>query len=173
VRENRERVEEKQMARPLQINIAENTEQLVQRIRHEQDVLNYTKLQMLLLLKKKNAKNRQELCQQLNKSEATIGRWLKQYREGGLETLLEKKKAPGKPRAIPPDIMTLLKERLSQGQGFQSYQAITEWLKEQDVQVAYKTVHRIVRYELQAKLKVPRPRHYKQNPEAIETFKKT
>ena len=51
------------MTRPLQINITENTEQLVQRIRHKQDVLNYAKLQMLLLLKKKNAKNRQELCQ--------------------------------------------------------------------------------------------------------------
>lgn len=161
------------MARPLKINIAESEGQLVQRIRHEKDVLNYAKLQMLLLLKKHNVKNRQELCKQLNKSEATIGRWLKQYREGGLKTLLEKKKAPGKPRAIPSDIMTLLKEKLSQRQGFQSYQSITEWLKEQGVQIAYKTVHRIVRYELQAKLKVPRPRHYKQNPEAKETFKKT
>ncbi|QUS62475.1 helix-turn-helix domain-containing protein [Synechocystis sp. PCC 7338] len=50
-----------------------------------------------------------------------MSRWLKQYREGGLKTLLERKKEPEKPRSIPPDIMIILKKKLSQGQGFQSY----------------------------------------------------
>ncbi len=33
------------------------------------------------------------------------------------------------------------------------------------------TIHRIVRYELQSKLKVPRPIHEKQQPGVIEVFK--
>ena len=40
------------------------------------------------------------------------------------------------------------------------------------MEVEYNTVHRIVRYELNAKLKVPRPRHHKQAPGAVEQFKK-
>ncbi|MGD1862339.1 MAG: hypothetical protein ACFB0E_20515 [Leptolyngbyaceae cyanobacterium] len=41
------------------------------------------------------------------------------------------------------------------------------------VEVDYKTVYRIVRYELNAKLKVPRPRHHKQARGAIKQFKET
>jgi hypothetical protein len=37
---------------------------------------------------------------------------------------------------------------------------------------AYKTVHKIVRYKLNAKLKVPRPRSAKAKPEVQEAFKK-
>ena len=68
--------------------------------------------------------------------------------------------------------MDKLKERLQDPKGFSSYKAIWQWVREQGVEVAYTTVHRIVRSELKAQLKVPRPRHHKQHPQAIETFKK-
>lgn len=38
------------------------------------------------------------------------------------------------------------------------------------IPLSYATIHRIVRYELQAKLKVPRPKSYKQETEIIERF---
>ena len=41
-----------------------------------------------------------------------------------------------------------------------------------DIDLPYPTVHRYVRYNLKAKLKVPPPVSSKQNPKDIENFKK-
>jgi hypothetical protein len=38
--------------------------------------------------------------------------------------------------------------------------------------VAYGTLYRVVRYELKAKLKVPRPRARQQAPQKLNAFKK-
>ena len=40
------------------------------------------------------------------------------------------------------------------------------------LQVNYGTLHRVVRYELKAKPKVPRPRAPQQDPQALTTFPK-
>ncbi|WP_399377359.1 winged helix-turn-helix domain-containing protein [Thermosynechococcus sp. JY1332] len=70
--------------------------------------------------------------------------------------------------------MAQLQERLQDPSGFDSYKAIVQWLRqEHQLEVAYPMVHRIVRYELGAKLKGPRPRHQQQTPRATEDFKKT
>lgn len=48
-----------------------------------------------------------------------------------------------------------------------------QWLKQEcGGGAADHTVHSLVRYKLQAKLKKPRPKSCKQNPKAIEQFKK-
>ena len=41
----------------------------------------------------------------------------------------------------------------------------------QDIEISYPTLHRIVKYELNAKLKVPRPTHEKQQSGVIEVVK--
>jgi septum formation topological specificity factor MinE len=69
---------------------------------------------------------------------------------------------PVKPVLISETLMNQLRERLSQ-----------EWLTQEcQVVVAYKTVHKIVPYKLNAKLKVPRPRSAKAKPEVQATLKK-
>jgi transposase len=51
---------------------------------------------------------------------------------------------------------------------------VQQWLEQEcGVSAAYHTVHSLVRYKLQAKLKKPRPKSRKQNPQAVEQFKKT
>ena len=58
--------------------------------------------------------------------------------------------------------MESLKERLSEPEGFGSYKDIQRWLaEEQDLELCYSTVHGIVRYDLEAKPKSPRPSHPK------------
>lgn len=48
------------------------------------------------------------------------------------------------------------------------------WLRaECGIEAAYRTVHQLVRYQLQAKLKVPRPTSIKLSVAAIEELKKT
>jgi transposase len=67
-----------------------------------------------------------------------------------------------------------LEEKLQCPQGFSSYGEILEWLKQEfHVEVKYKTVYRVVRYQLQAKLKIPRPVSKQQDEQAVSLFKKT
>ncbi|NJR56762.1 MAG: IS630 family transposase, partial [Acaryochloris sp. CRU_2_0] len=92
----------------------------------------------------------------------------------GLEGLLEVKTPPGQAPRIGGTVLEQLKERLSQRQGFSSYGAIEEWLSQAfGVNVAYSTVHRTVRYQLKAKLKVPRPRSKDADEPQQQAFKKT
>jgi len=161
------------MARPLNITITESREELERRLQHETDARQQERLQMLYWLKRGLVKTRQEIAHLLNRNDSTVTRWLNDYRDCGLRQLLEIKTAPGAARVIPPEVMDRLKARLAEPTGFPSYKAIWQWLRtECKVEVEYNTVHRIVRYELNAKLKVPRPRHHKQAPGAVEQFKK-
>ena len=161
------------MARPLRIDITESLEELKHRLRHDPESRHHERLQMLYWLKQGLVSSRQQLSQLLNRTESTITCWLNAYRQGGLAQLLEVKTAPGKPRTLSPEMMEKLKERLQDPRGVSSYKEIWQWLREQGVEIGYSTVHRIVRYQLKAKLKVPRPRHHKQHHQAIEQFKQT
>jgi len=64
-----------------------------------------------------------------------------------------------------------VQRELSQPEGFNSDREIQLWLFTcQEVQLSYSTAHRLVRYELAGKLKVPRPQHEYQQPGVVETF---
>lgn len=117
---------------------------------------------------------RQEVSQRLGRDESTVYRWLQRYKQGSIDALLEVKTPPGKSGLIPVKVMNQLTERLCKPEGFNSYSEIQEWLTQEcQIVAAYKTVHKIVRYKLNAKLKVPRPRSAKAKPEVQEAFKKT
>ncbi len=65
-------------------------------------------------------------------------------------------------RKINDDVIAALNIELKTGKGFSSYGAIVEWLKkEHGLDIEYGTVYALVRYQLGAKLKVPRPQSYK------------
>jgi putative transposase len=67
-----------------------------------------------------------------------------------------------------------LVEELADPEGFSSYEEVQTWLKAVgDVEMSYTGVHKLVRYRLKSKLKVPRPSHVQQKEGAVETFKKT
>lgn len=162
------------MARPLKLSILESQEELEHRLDRQTTATGKERLQMLYWLRIGVVNSRQDLVKLLHKSEATITRWLSMYKSGGLTALLEVKHAPGNSSSIPIDAVSRLKERLKQPQGFSSYKQVQQWLEQEcGVTAAYHTVHSLVRYKLQAKLKKPRPKSRKQNPEAIAQFKKT
>ena len=63
--------------------------------------------------------------------------------------------------------------RLNTEEGFGSFAEIRAWMKDRHgVEVAYSTVHGLVRYGLNASPKVVRPFSENQNPEAVDEFKK-
>jgi len=69
------------------IKITEFVENLREILKHQKRILAYNKVQMLYLFQSKQVKTVREVSAVLGKTQATIHRWLSQYKEGGLENL--------------------------------------------------------------------------------------
>jgi transposase len=133
------------------------------------------RLQVVYLLKSEQARDLNTLARLVGRDRATVMRWLERYRVGGLERLVELGyRQCGRPGVLPAPVRSALQACLADPeQGFASYGEIQQWLAtDWGVTVKYPTVHRIVRYQLRAKLKVPRPRHIDQSPAEVVGFKK-
>lgn len=134
--------------------IKESLEELKTQLKVEKHGRKKQRLYLLYLLKSGQAKTMKEAGAMLAVDRNTIGRWLADYERGGIEILTEIKTKPNRKLSIPPDVLALLKKKLSEPHNFQSYKDIWVWLKEeQGLDVKYKTVHKIVRYMLKFKLK--------------------
>ena len=69
-------------------------------------------------------------------------------------TIEEPGAKPGQ-KTLPQEVIDSLKQRLKAESGFSSYGEIQTWLLQTHrLAVNYKTVYRIVRYDMKAKLKV-------------------
>jgi len=134
--------------------------------------LGYAKVQSLYLLKINAVETVRYLAVIIGRGESTVHRWLQTYKIGGLPLLLEEPLKTGRPKILDIEEVAKIHQELSEPEGFNSYQEIKLWLELcHDIKISYPTVHRIIRYELKGKLKVPRPIHEKQKPGIIETFK--
>lgn len=160
------------MARPFRFEIRESEAELYHRLHHTTSPQAQERLQMLYWLKTHQVSSRQRLAQLLARNPSTIYRWLHTYHHEGLDALLQVNTPPGKPAIIQGVILEQLRQRLEDPeQGFRSYVEIHEWLRtEFALQVSYHTVYHTVRHVLKAKLKTPRPRHVKAEPEAQDEF---
>lgn len=144
--------------------IDESVDWLAAQVRSQHEAQVQRRLHMLLLLKSEEAKSRSAAADHLGVHRNTIANWLSLYEEGGVEKLCEIQEPgpdPGQ-QSIPPEVMKALKDRLSEPEGFGSYKEIQQWLTEEHgLELPYSTVHQIVRYDLGAKPKAPRPSHPK------------
>jgi len=112
------------------------------------------RIQMLYLLKSKQVKTILELSAILAVNRNTIGRWIALYEDGRLTNLLEMRKPKGRALSISIDILKVLKEKLKEPEFFRTYKDIQSWLKkEYNLEIPYKTVHKIVKYKLLGKLR--------------------
>lgn len=130
-------------------------------------------MQTLYWLKSGQIKTVSEIANLIGKHRTSVSRWLSSYRTGGIGTLLSKGKSSGRKRKLSPLVEESLKQELQDAEVFSSYKEVQAWLKAiHELDIIYTGVHKIVRYRLKAKLKVPRPTHTKQKPEAVKEFKK-
>ncbi|MDQ4099280.1 MAG: helix-turn-helix domain-containing protein [Chloroflexota bacterium] len=142
--------------------IREDAETLKQLLQREHDGRRKPRLQMLYLLASGQAGERQEVARLLGVHRNTIGRWLALYHAGGLDGLLEIYVPAGKQHSVPSDIQRSIGKALEQPQGFASYQALRQWVKQTHQRdITYHTLYRLVRSKFNAKLKVPRPSYTK------------
>lgn len=162
------------MARPFNLEISESAEYLSKSLSKARTSVEKERLLLLWWIKTGQVTQHQQLSQRLGRDGSTVTRWLQKYRLGGLGKLLEVKTSPGATPKITLEMRSRLEEKLEFPQGFGSYGEIVEWLKQEfRVEVKYKTVYRLVRYQLQAKLKIPRPVSTQQDEQAVSLFKKT
>lgn len=162
------------MAGIYKLDIQESEAALKQLLRQQKMGAAKERVQLLYLLKTKQAQTVQQAAEMLGRHRVTVQQWLQRYRQGGLNELLSHKKPSGRRRTIPQWAEDALNRRLQEPQGFESYGAICEWLEaDLGVKAPYKTVHQLVHYRLQASLKVPRPVSDQQLPEQVEAYKKT
>jgi transposase len=128
----------------------------------EHDAHKHQCLQALYLLQTRQARTRRQGAHRRGVSRDTVGRWLAAYVQGGLPQMLTIAKAPGTPPLLSAARRQARRDRLAQPQGVASSQAIWQWLRQAyGLAIAYKTVPRLVRYTLRAKLQVPRKAHRK------------
>ncbi len=161
------------MCRVVKIDITENEEELKTLLQKQHSASIKERILALYLLQTKQVETVQHLAALLGRGRITVQRWLRQYREGGLNTLLEVKTSTGRKPIINSTVREKLIQELSDPQGFSSYGEIQTWLQAvMGVEASYKVVHDTVRYQLKAKLKAPRPRSTQHSVSAEETFKK-
>ena len=147
--------------------IIESVEQLEALLKAERDGNRQRRLELLWLIQSGQVGSRVEAGKRLFQHRHTISNWLSAYQQGGLAQLLERrKKGPkGGQRQLSDEAYEALQNRLADRQGFASYGQIQQWLwREWGQWVKYSTLHHLVRYELKAKLKSPRPSHSKKIP---------
>lgn len=150
-------------------DIAEPAETLERLVRKEKDAQIQRRFQMLLLLKTGEANSQSGAARQLDVHRHTVSDWLELYEEGGIEKIQEVRDPGPEPgqESIPPEVVDALQDRLAEPEGFGSYIEIQQWLAEEHgIELPYSTVHGIVRYDLNAKPKVPRPSHPKKTSES-------
>ncbi len=156
------------------VEITESAEELKAVLSSQTNARLRDRVRALYLRRTGRAQNRRELAALLGCNESTIYRWFCTYQSVGLAGLLQIKASPGKPSKLAPIVLEALRERLRERQGFRSYGEIQQWLaQDHNCDAAYQTVHGIVRYKLQSKLKAPRPVSIEADPLLQDTFKKT
>ena len=161
------------MSGVLKIEILESVETLQELLTQQKKAKMQQRVQVLYWLKTKQAESVEHLATLVGRHRTTVSRWLSEYRVGGLVQLLNIQTSPGRTRKIPPSVEAKLREELKDPQGFSSYKEIQVWLEAMcDLDVGYTVVHKLVRYRLKGKLKVPRPVHTKQKEGVVEEFKK-
>lgn len=142
------------------IEIRESTDQLKQLMHLQTSASARERIQVLYLLKSLQAKDISTAAQMVGRDRTTVQRWLVKYAANGIEQLIAARTGQGRQCKIPAAVNIALEARLSDPNGMSSYGEIQQWLEtEHQLQVKYPTVHRHVRYRLQAKLKVPRSLH--------------
>jgi transposase len=144
--------------------ITENLETLQSCLRSERDPHLRPRLSLVVLLKSGQVTTRRQAAAHLAVHRNTIATWVRAYRGGGLTALLSYKEpgAPAGQKSLPAAVFAQLQARLATASGLASYVAIPQWLRETfSLAVPYKTLHGIVRYQLKATLKRPRPSHAK------------
>lgn len=80
------------------LEITESASELKDLMKQQKSSLGFAKVQTLYLFKIQAVETVRHLSVLIGRAERTIHRWLKLYREGGIENLLEERLPTGRPK---------------------------------------------------------------------------
>ena len=150
--------------------IEESDKELFSKQRSTTKVIVFKRLQMLRLLKSSRAKTLVAAAPLVGATERSLQRWWKQYRQQGLESLLEVE--PTRQPKLSLAQQQALMEEAGKG-AFSTINEIVDWV-EQSFGIHYTQVGmwKLVK-RLKIKKKTARPTHVLKDKKAAESFKKT
>lgn len=150
--------------------IKESEEELLSKQRSTSKVIVFQRLQMLRLLKSSRANTLVAAAPLVGVTERSLQRWWKQYRQQGMQSLLEVE--PTRQCRLNQQQQQALMEEAGKGD-FSTINEIVDWV-EQSFGIHYTQVGmwKLVR-RLKIKKKTARPSHVLKDEKAAERFKKT
>jgi transposase len=161
------------MAGVYKLEITESEEELKEMLGKQKTASDKERVQVLYLLKSKQAKTVQAASELIGRNRSTVQEWLRGYRESGMAGILSHKPRVGRKPKIPTWAQKALDKQLKQEEGFNSYGEIRRWLEEKlGIVSTYKNVHDLVYYRMKASPKVPRPYSASQDQAQAEDYKK-
>jgi transposase len=99
------------------------------------------------LLKSEHSQSITHVAELLGVHRITVQRWLKQYNDRGLSSLLKVRRSTGKPQVIPSEVVAGISRKISEeSYEFKSYKEMAAWVKDNyQVSIKYqKTLHKQV-----------------------------
>ncbi len=123
--------------------IWESEKELAEMMRKESAVDKKERIQMLYLLRSKQARNRTAVGRLLGVNRETVGDWLSKYEQGGLARMLEISPRGGKQSSLPEEVIEGMRKQLAQPSGFSSYHKLLAWVM---ATFTITTTYRIVYY---------------------------
>jgi transposase len=163
------------MSRKSTIIINESDEQLQSLYNKEDNYRIRQRLKCLIYTKGNKFKGQLELSNHLGVDYATVKRWLKQYREEGVDSLASIKTGGNRKSIIDSSIHESLSEKLNNSsEPLLGYWDVVLWVKKMHgIDIKYNTLRTYLIRHFKTKLKSPRKSHYKKDEQAIIAFKKT
>lgn len=163
------------MARKSNIEVKESIESLKKAYFTEKNHRIRTRIKCLILLKEKKFKGQLEIAIHLGVDYATVKRWLKQYNEEGLKSLIIFKSG-GKRKSVINSVVhqSLLTKLNDSNEPLLGYWDAVLWVNNNHgIEIKYNTLRTYLIRHFKTKLKAPRKSHYKKDEQVIEAFKKT
>ena len=138
--------------------IKETEEEIREMLKSEHQAKRQNRLQALYLIVTGQAKSRSKVSKMLGCNRNTISEWFRKYEESGLEKMLEIYKPSGAKSKIPSAAIEEITKILDTEKGFRTYKEIHQLIvNKYKIEMGYSNVHNVVRYQLEAKAKSPRP----------------
>lgn len=163
------------MGRRSVINVKESIEELESCLKSHKKFKIRQRIRSLIYTKKEKFNTQKELSDFLDIDYATLKRWLKKYKDHGLESLLKLESGGNYKGVISKALHQALEEKLHDSKApLLGYWHAVQWVKEHHGQeIHYQTLRAYLIRHFQSKKKHPRKSHYKKDEQALEVFKKT
>ena len=161
------------MKTPLEISVKESVEEL-NRLKNSQTSLAKEKrVTALIRIVKEQDATRQDLSNYLGVDRKTLRIWLKEYKVGGIDNLLEVRSKHKGSVIITEEIHNGLKARVMDSHNcFRGYWDAQRWVEEKfGVDANYHLIRRYLIQHFGTKVKKPRKSHIKKDPRAVALFK--